>query len=208
MRPIHCLFDIETIGSRDGAPIVQLGAVLFSPFGSPVDFDQRAVEVEGGQGVISAPGSEFRMNVQVSSDALHFADWATIKWWLLNTTDEARRRVFAEPERERLRDVLLKFATWSWGWGAQPTYWWSDMDFDLRLVRQAYRMEGEADACPFGSDGGPHRGVRDYRTLRWLGKSLGVEQAPRVGVEHDALDDAHHQAGYVIAVLRRLGIEA
>jgi hypothetical protein len=209
VRPIHCLYDIETIGCRDGAPIVQLGAVLFSPWGDPADFGGvgRGVCDPLGVGVISSPEGAFRMNVALGSDALHFADWSTIQWWLTKPEQQARLRVFAEPERSPIRDVLHQFAMWVRSWGVEPLYWWSDLDFDCRLVRQAYSMEGLASLCPFGSNDGPNRGVRDYRTLRWIGKSLGVEQAPRVGVEHDALDDAFHQAYYAIKVLRHLGVE-
>lgn len=204
--PIHVCFDIETLGGKDGAPIVQIGAVLFSPWGSPSDFGggiAGAPEV----GVISAPGTEFRRNVKLTDNDMQSATWATVQWWMTQTSDEARRRVFAEPERSPIRDALIAFKEWKMSWGVVPTYWWSDMDFDLRLMRQAYEKNYMATACPFGSDEGPHRGVRDFRTLRWIGKALGVEQAPRVGVEHDALDDAYHQAYYVIKVLRALGVE-
>jgi len=217
MRPIHCLFDLETIGGRDGAPIVQIGAVLFSPWGQPSDFDSShkdllpadarpSAVLLPGDGVISAPGAEFRENVFVCNEDLVAADWSTIRWWLTRTSDEARRRVFADDGRSKmLGTVLREFAFWCNSWGEAPTYWWSDMDFDLRLMRQAWA--GMGIPCPFGTDGGPHRGVRDYRTLRWIGKALGIEQAPRVGVEHDALDDAYHQTYYAIRVLRHLGVE-
>lgn len=211
-RPIHCLYDIETLGGRDNAPIVQLGAVLFSPWGDPADFGGtgRGVCDPIGAGVISAPEGAFRMNVELTNHDVQRADWATIKWWLTVPDQRARLRVFGEPERSPISDVLRKFAVWAQSWGDAPTYWWSDMDFDCRLMRQAYDTAYLPRLCPFGAHGGengPHRGVRDYRTLRWIGKALCIEQAPRVGVEHDALDDAYHQAYYAIAVLRHLGVE-
>lgn len=210
-RPIHCLYDIETIGGRDNAPIVQLGAVLFSPWGAPAPEGRGIImEDSASPGVISAPEHAFRMNVELPDSALARADWGTIKWWLTKPDQLARLRVFAEPERSPLSEVLHRFALWVQSWGEAPTYWWSDLDFDCRLMRQAYEGEFMSSRCPFGVHGsgnGPHRGVRDYRTLRWIGKSLGIEAAPRVGVEHDALDDAFHQAYYAIKVLRHLGVE-
>jgi hypothetical protein len=226
-RAVHCLYDIETIGGRDGAPIVQLGAVLFSPWGTPADFATPAKTVVGScgaiqlegcapehhgdleVGVISSPQGAFRMNVELRDYDLQSADWSTIKWWLSVPGQAARQRVFGEPERHPIGDVLRKFAEWVESWGTKPAYWWADLDFDCRLMRQAYENNHLPRLCPFGGHGenGPHRGVRDYRTLRWIGKSLGVEQAPRVGVEHDALDDAYHQAYYAIKVLRHLGVE-
>lgn len=206
-RPIHCMYDIETIGGRDGAPIVQLGAVMFSPWGSTMDFGWPRLDGSEDVGVISSDSTAFRANVRLTDQDLQTADWSTIEWWLTRPSELARRRVFAEPERIPLRGVLAQFADWVQSWGRNPKYWWSDLDFDCRLMRQAYDSVHMGDRCPFGTNNGPHRGVRDYRTLRWIGKSLGIEAAPRVGVDHDALDDAYNQAYYAIKVLRHLGVE-
>ena len=204
MKPIHVMFDLETIGARDGAPIVQIGAVLFQPHGHVEVAGQVALD----QGTISAPGTEFRACIEMEPWRMERADWSTIQWWLTRTSDRARQRVFGDQTRVGIGEALIDFTEWSKSWGTDPTYWWSDMDFDLRLMRQAYENHAlQADACPFGNNLGPHRGVRDYRTLRWIGRGLGIEPAPFVGVEHDALDDAYAQAYYAVKVLRHLGMD-
>jgi exodeoxyribonuclease VIII len=194
------MYDIETIGTRDNAPIVQIGAVMFSPNAKLEDFGGNPA-AEMFNGVISAPGSEFRRNVIMDDSDLARADWSTIEWWL-RQEPEAQRRVFRDVAFP-LMEVLLEFEQWTMSWGDLPAFYWSDMDFDARLLRQAYRRLGIAGACPLDKD---RRAVRDYRTLKWIGKDLGLEAPPFVGVQHDALDDAYHQALVAVAVLRKLGV--
>jgi exodeoxyribonuclease VIII len=183
---IHVMFDIETLGAANDAPIVQIGAVLFNPF--------------VGNGIISAPGTEFNMHVDFD---LAGADQSTLLWWFAQG-QQAQQRVFGRDlPRAALRDVLVNLGGWATTWGKPVDFWWSDMDFDLRMLRAAWARE-LGDPCPFGSEDGPHRGVRDCRTMRAVGKLLGVEEVPFVGVEHDALDDAHHQAVETSNILRAL----
>lgn len=205
MNPVHCMFDLETLGTGDHAPIVQIGAVLFSPWGDPEDFGgvkRGAVDPVGG-GVISAPGSEFYKNVAFDRESLLNADPETIRWWLTKPTDRARLRVFGSETRSDLRQALIAFDGWLGSWGVTPAYLWSAMDFDLRLLRQAQSATELKRQCVWSN----HKVGRDFRTLKWIGKSLGIESAPFVGVEHDALDDAMHDAYYAIKVLRHLGMK-
>lgn len=199
------MFDLETLGTGDHAPIVQIGAVLFSPWGDPADFGGigRGVVDPAGAGVISAPGGEFNVALEFDKLALMRADPDTIRWWLTKPEQRARDRVFGAEKRTGLRQALIAFDDWLASWGPAPTYLWSAMDFDLRLIRQAQKSCGLERQCVWNN----HKVGRDFRTLKWIGKRLGIEAAPRVGVEHDALDDAYHQAYYAIKVLRHLGVE-
>jgi hypothetical protein len=210
--PVHVMFDLETLGVGDLAPIVQIGAVLFSPWGVPSDFDRAHPDMapkagapehhgEPDVGVISGQGGAFCRRVKFGAVDLLRADADTIRWWLTTPSDEARRRVFGEVGAG-IHDVLKELDAWSLSWGVKPSYWWSGMDFDLRLLRQAgAAADGKRD-WPWN-----HRKVgRDFRTLKWIGKGMGIESAPRVGVEHDAVDDCYHQAYYAIKVLRKLGV--
>ena len=195
------MFDIETLGSANEAPIVQIGAVLFNPFAEMVDGSGRGAGQGGG--IISAPGTEFNRHVDFELDG---AKQSTLLWWFAQG-QQAQQRVFGRDlPRAAARDVLVNFAGWATTWGKPVDFWWSDMDFDLRMLRAAWARElgDPCWPCPFGSEDGPHRGVRDCRTMRAVGKLLGVEEVPFVGVEHDALDDAHHQAVETSNILRAL----
>lgn len=192
---VHCMVDIETLGSADDAPIVQIAAVMFNPWGTARAL---AGAAEGG-GIISAPGGEFNWHVKIEGPI----DPDTLLWWFAQG-QQAQERVFARGlERFSLRYVLGEFAGWSRHiWERPVDFWWSDMDFDLRLMRAAWKRSDLLGSAPYGSDDGPHRGVRDCRTVRAIGRDLGIEPPLFVGVVHDALDDAHHQVIEVSNILR------
>lgn len=191
------MLDIETLGTGDNAAIVQIGAVLFDPLGVP-----EIVNANYVGGVISAPGTGYRANVNVRQQVSEgLCDWDTIAWWMTKTTDEARRRVFAG-DRVNLYDALQGLTKFLGSWGQPAAYVWSDVDFDIRLLRQAYNRMGLD--CPFSANSSPFRGLRDYRTIRAVGTVLGMAPPMFVGTPHDALDDAYHQATHTAAILRRL----
>ena len=195
---VHCMVDIETLGSADDAPIVQLGAVLFNPWGtgSPYGSPKAA-------GCISEPGSEFSWCIS-PGDRTTAIDWQTLLWWMAQG-QQAQQRVFGRDNQRRpLSDTLRHFESWSRSWDRPVDFWWSDMDFDLRLMRAAWKRAGLFGSPPYGAPDGPHRGVRDCRTVRAIGRDLGIEPPPFVGIEHDALDDAIHQAIEVSNILRKI----
>lgn len=190
------MVDLETLGTGDCAPIVQVGAVLFSPWGSPSDFAAGAHDAAPGEGVVSAPGHEFEAKVELPT----VVDPDTLRWWLVKAGRDAQLRVFSEDldDREELKDVLEALDAWSKSWGAEPKYWWGACDFDTRLLRQHRARLGLQHLDP------KYSSARDYRTLRMVGKLLGVEEPPFVGVKHDALDDAMHQALHAVRILRTI----
>ena len=81
------------------------------------------------------------------------------------------------------------------------------------VIREYYETNADSDASKQVSDFVPwnFRHVRDMRTLRDICLRLGLEPAikasvQRVGVHHNALDDAEYQANIVIESLRQLDI--
>lgn len=199
---VHCMFDLETLGSADDTPIVQIGAVLFNPCAvRPTDVD--VIACEGG--VMTGPGADFRLEIAV--DDLSAADFRTLQWWFAQG-QEAQQAVFGrELARAPLRDALCRFGGWSTTWGKDVDFWWSDMDFDLRLMRAAWARSVEGYwKCPFGSDNGPHRGVRDVRTIKAIGRDLGIAEPEPWGIEHDALADAQQQARLVSRILNGVAV--
>lgn len=188
----HLCFDLETLSTEDNACIVQIGAVRFDPFAED-------------RGLISTPEGEFRVNVLLRPqwpgakgcelETLGTLDADTVLWWMAQSED-ARRRVFDDPNRIELCRALKRF----WGWvqsQGEPEHVWCALDFDMRILAQACKRLGTV--FPFNRKAG-----RDYRTIRWVGEMLGVEQPEFVGVRHDALDDSHHQAIHTSNVLRKL----
>lgn len=202
---VHCMVDIETLGSGDDAPIVQIGAVLFHPLAKIGNTARAAVEVP--HGIVSMPGTEFNKHIKPSKERMGSTDFDTLQWWMAQGRD-AQMRVFDRSlARVELDDALCDLESWSRSWGRPVNFWWSDMDFDLRLLRAAWEKELSPVPCPYGSVDGPHRGVRDVRTIKALGRDMGMAEPPFVGIEHDALDDAWHQTHLVCSILRKMAAQ-
>lgn len=114
-------------------------------------------------------------------------DAETLEWWL-SQGDDAREQLVGGDE---LADVLEAFAGW---FGDADEVWANSPSFDCAMLEAAYEQVGLETPWDFWQE-------RDFRTL----KSLSI--APEVdhdGVDHDALDDAKHQAHVAAATLKRL----
>lgn len=194
----HVMLDLETLGDAPDGCIAQIGAVRFDPFA-------------GDSGLISTPEGEFRATIRLETGLLHHSmndagklDVDTVLWWMRQGND-ARRRVFGADQKTYLISAALySLAKWLYDGYHDGTlskepaeHIWASADYDFPILRSAYRRAGLR--IPF-----TRKVVRDYRTLRWLGKALGIEEPIRVGVQHDALDDAHHQAIHAINILRAI----
>lgn len=212
-EPLHFMLDIETLGTEPGAAITQIGCVAFSPFATIISGDSMADPAAmAGNGMISSPSGYFRKNVRMPIDdtpaklreEYGTIDPRTLSWWL-DQDLVAFDKVF-RPERDdtqHLRTVLLDFlgfvGDWKREWfgGARPKVliWGNAPSFDCGLMQAACkRCAVEWPFTPFQE--------RDYRTIKDMGKIMGIEQPPFVGTKHDALDDAYHQANYAIMVLQ------
>lgn len=178
----YLMLDLETLGPSPGGCIVQIGAVRFDPY-------------FGDKGLISTPAGEFRQNV--INDTGHI-DYDTVLWWM-KQSEEARQRVFFQGGACALNPALHAFREWVDAQG-EPEQVWCNLDFDLPILKAGYKRCGHSvDRYPFNRKQG-----RDWRTLRDLGDRLGIKEPLFVGVEHDALDDAHHQAIWATNILRKI----
>ena len=184
------MLDLETLGVEPNAMIVQIGACRFDPF-------------RGETGFISSPEGSFSFNVEVNTDD-GVIEPATMLWWM-RQSDDARRRVFSPSViHGRIAQGLISLVDWVARQGRFERVWANSPSFDLRLLKDGWRTHhprlfGIPSTWPFR-----HNQERDFRTLRKLGDSLGIPEPVRVGVTHDALDDAFHQAAHTIAILRHL----
>lgn len=175
----HVMVDLETLSTGDNAAIVQIAACMFDP------------EEE----LISSPEGSFARYVRLDSKNLGEIDGETLSWWLKGDP-AAMRRVFHQGPRITLNIALTHLRTWLEL--EEPDYYWANSpNFDLRILRQAYERCNKQYPIPF-------RKERDFRTLKAIGRRLGIEAPPFVGVPHDALDDCFHQANHAIMVLREL----
>ena len=88
---------------------------------------------------------------------------------------------------------MLTFAEW-YDTHDPDEVWANSPKFDAAMLEAAYDAVDESVPWDF------HQ-LRDVRTVRALPGAVELEQD---GVEHDALDDAVHQARAVAATLRAL----
>lgn len=124
-------------------------------------------------------GSEFHGNIDLVSceDAGLTVDADTLQWWL----DQDGEVQHVLTGGEALEDVLEDFGGW---YGDAEEVWANSPSFDCRLLEAAYDAVGLESPWNFWSE-------RDFRTLKELPVAAEIEQD---GNEHDALDDAKHQA--------------
>lgn len=175
---LHIMVDIETLGTRPGAAILSIGAVVFAPYDDLVPLrDTFLVHIDLASALAS--GS---------------VDAATLRWWLLQ---DAAARAEAFSGEVDVDTALRRLNQW---WplpmaGHLPPVWANDPAFDLVLLEQAYARRGY-DA-PW-----TYREHRSCRTLKALTPDAAVPQ--RDGGEHQALADAQYQATCVSARLRWL----
>lgn len=179
------MLDVETLGTGDHAPIIQIGAVRFD--WTPCD--------EAPNGWTSSPYGEFRHNILWTSEGFGQVDIPTLQWWL-KQDGTTRREVWDQEYALELDVALRSFFKWVRDGGDAWTVWANSPQDDLRWLRQACERAGVTYEFTY----------RQPRDMRTLVKVLGTdEDRPlRVGKKHDALDDAHHQARHVVNIMQRL----
>lgn len=170
---MHVMLDLETMGTRPDAAIIQIGAVLFEP-------------VSGGK-VLNGKG--FRQNVLLQ-DGSGTIDHSTVAWWLAEKSAAKMGRLMDEYSVP-LGEALAAFVAWptevhDLSWEAVGGVWAKPADFDLPILRSAFARIGFD--VPWD-----RRCTRDARTLFAL--TGGEPDVDRTGfTAHDALDDAVGQA--------------
>ncbi len=172
------MLDLETMGTRSNAPVVAIGACGVDP---------ETGEVWGS----------FHQVIDLA-DAMKFgqADGDTITWWL-NQSDAARK-IFSPFElRAALSVALISFAEWCHGTvGPRKSIemWGNGSDFDNVVLGNAYRETGLDLPWLF-------RNNRCYRTAKSLAPEIPFV---RMGVHHNALDDALSQAHHLVKVFKEV----
>ncbi|HEF8786628.1 TPA: 3'-5' exoribonuclease [Providencia alcalifaciens] len=175
------MVDLETMSNKGNAAIVSIGAVAFEPSTGEV-------------------GPTFYSVVDLTScehAGLHI-DADTVLWWMQKSS-EARSAIIADGVN--LRKALHNLNCFSEDKLSEDIQVWGNgVDFDNVILRNAYNA---TELEPFWK----HWNNRCVRTIVELGRNTGIDPKitlPFVGVLHNSLDDAIHQAKYVSIIHQHL----
>jgi len=169
------MLDLETMGTGSNSTIIAIGAVFFSD---------------------SATLGSFYANVSKESceDEGMVSDAATVKWWS-EQSEEAKAAL--KGNQLDIIDALNEFKNWLnrsdtpidnieiWGNGSM---------FDNTILSNAYLSCGMEIPWKFYND-------RCYRTVKNVYPEIKLN---RVGVHHNAVDDAKSQALHLIEILKSI----
>lgn len=130
------------------------------------------------------------VNLQSSIENGGAVDGSTVMWWL-KQSDNARSSFIDNDNAPHISVALQRFAEWYnqingdevWGNGAM---------FDNAILGNAYKRTGNQIPWKFWND-------MCYRTVKGMYKHIKLE---RVGVYHNAVDDAESQALHLIRILK------
>jgi len=117
-------------------------------------------------------------------------DASTLEWWLRRDEDARSVLTGGDP----LADALVDFRNW-YREQEPDEIWANSPSFDCEQLEYAYSAVGLVEPWEYHEE-------RDFRTLRSL--PVGGDQ-DQEGTEHDALDDALHQARVASTALAELG---
>jgi hypothetical protein len=171
------MVDLETLGDTPGSAILSIGAVAFDPETGEID--------DGFYTVIN-------VNSCVVA-GLTFTQ-GTLDWWK-KQSPEARgvlKAAYADTAPS-LHTALIALNAYLARFGGLRNckVWGNGASFDNSMLTLAYKGAGAPLGWQFWND-------RGYRTLKneWPQVPLGV----RVGVFHNALDDAKTQAAHALEI--------
>ncbi len=166
----NIMIDLETLGLKQNAPIIAIGAVRF--------------DIKNGN-----VGDIFHQNI-IWASALKYgvADPQTVAWW--RSQNQAAKDALTSPAQLPIEEVMTNFRTWL---GSDPTVWGNGACFDLAKLEHYFELQDEKHPWFY-------RSTRDVRTVDMLGRQLfnhGITDQNFEGVKHHPVDDAVNTARYV-----------
>ena len=172
----HIVLDLETLGTNRNAPILSIGMVVIKDL---------------------TITDKFRANIDAVEQEELFgrvADEDTKAWWrTLMNADDGRAAWNAAVSCPTAVKSALKAINKLFDDIGEFQLWGNANTFDNEILRSLF----EAAGFPAWS----YRKDRDFRTLKELYKEK-VPEPEFIGVRHVALDDALHEAGYLIKILK------
>lgn len=179
---LNLMLDLETLSTEPNAAILSIGAV---PFLSPVPVESFYTRVNP---------SDYNHMEQRKFDISK----QTLAWWKIQKS-EAQAEAFGGTSS--LLMALSEFSKYcaiiKKSTGTIIIPWSKGADFDLPIIRNAFDAFGIS--LPWA-----YYNHRCYRTLEALGKMYGLTVPEMVGMKHNALEDAKHQARYATTVMNHM----
>lgn len=176
---MHASIDLETLGNTTDAAITQIGVAFFTLETGEVHSQHNILVKWSGEGDVNA---------------------STLAWWF-KQNEAARMRMAEALENGMFIDGALAQLRGLTDWGAIEGVWGNGATFDVTILDSAYqRHRGITSPWPFYA-------ARDMRTIVSLAESLrgfDKKSVERVGVHHEAADDAAHQARVISAAYAAL----
>jgi exodeoxyribonuclease VIII len=167
------MLDLETMGNGPRSAIVAIGAVRF-------DIARNHI------------GDRFYAAVDLASSVAMGGemDPSTVLWWMRQS--DSARSAFERPGA-LLSAALMQFTAWLHDCGSpnDVRVWGNGAAFDNVILASAYRCGNMPLPWRYWND-------RCYRTIRAQHPGVKLE---RVGVHHNAADDAESQARHLLAML-------
>lgn len=184
---IHGMLDIETMGNNTNAAITAIGLVLNDNKGNTSSFYQE-------------------VSLESSVQAGAKMDVSTILWWM-QQEDDAREIYKRNNEALPLRFVLRRLNEFincycdvnDNGIATNLKLWGNGVGFDNVILRNSYNLFDDV-ICPF-----PFYNDACYRTLKGLYPDIKLE---RVGIYHNALNDAQSQMDHLLKLLNYMNHSA
>lgn len=178
----HIMLDLETLDTQSSAVITAIGACGFDSDGY-------------------LTGDVFHMklgNWSEQQDRGRTVGGDTVAWWMSGeTTPEAKAEMLTDQMRPEY--VLSQFQQFLAEADINVQVWGNGVDFDNAILRSMYKSYGMQAPWNF-------RDNRCYRTINALRPRV-VILPERVGVHHNALHDAEHQARCLIKIAQHMGIQ-
>ncbi|WP_373853757.1 3'-5' exoribonuclease [Klebsiella quasipneumoniae subsp. similipneumoniae] len=168
---VHVMVDLETMGKKNNAPIVAIGAVVFDPATGSI-------------------GESFYKVVCLESSVNWGAviDPSTVIWWLKQSSEA--RSAIVNDDAIPLQDALLQFREFVSdnvaGGSKKAQVWGNGASFDNSILRSSYDCIAEDYPWEYWND-------RDVRTMVELGQAISFDPKttiPFEGSRHNALADA------------------
>lgn len=192
----HIMFDIETLGTSPGAPVLSIGAVRFElgdipPLLQP-DITEASKHIDPDQ---------FYVRIGLDSNlraGLNKITQGSLDFWFIDADAEARLDLTRK--RADIRTALGAF----WKWVDKEEYegiWAHGTTFDVPLLQEAYHKVYDQDRVPWR-----YRSIRDTRTLFEIAYPSQRVPEPKgsKALGHIALFDAYNQAKMVQVCYERL----
>ena len=178
----NIMVDLECFGRAPYGAIVSIGAV---------EFDSHGIKDGYYQNILPSSATNMGMNINPE----------TIDWWL-QQSKEAQNALF-EGDRIDLKDALVTFCFWAMKDDDKKyTMWANGVTYDFAILRKAFDLCKLTNSHVFWT----YRDEMCMRSLRKIGKGLGLPYEKDKEKAHNALYDAKVQAEYVIALYKKLGI--